>query len=102
MSETLGVRHPLTRSVALLANYAPTLSAALGKEACLPNGNFIFPGQASIWNPDYFFTISITVGSRSRWTYEHVKLIVSGTVLCRSRHLHLPSSTFMHSRRESR
>ena len=61
--------------IVLLSTYAPRLSSYLGSLACLPNGNFILPGTASIWNPEYIFTISITVGERSNWSYTHVKLI---------------------------
>lgn len=62
--------------IILLLRYAPTLSHKLGSQACLPNGDFIFPGTASIWNPAYFFTISITMqGAESDWSYTHVKII---------------------------
>lgn len=61
--------------VGLLAAYAPRLSTYLGSLACLPNGNFILPGTADIWNPDYFFTVSITWGQNHQWSYTHVKII---------------------------
>ncbi|KAK4961369.1 hypothetical protein LTR10_001859 [Elasticomyces elasticus] len=61
--------------IVLLAVYAPRLSEALGAAACLPNGDFIFPGQASIWDPKYFFTVSITIGYASGWNYTHVKIL---------------------------
>jgi hypothetical protein len=38
----------------------------------LPNGHFIIPGTASIWNPKYIFTISIGFGPHS---YTYVKII---------------------------
>ena len=62
--------------ILLLATYAHTLSVRLGSKACLPNGQFVLPGTASIWNPAYFFTISITTrGAYSDWTYTRVKII---------------------------
>jgi len=62
--------------VIMLTRYAPQLSKNLGSKACLPNGEFVFPGQASIWNVNYFFTISITLGVGSGWGYTRVKVIV--------------------------
>lgn len=62
--------------IILLVRYAPTLSARLDSQACLPNGEFVLPGTASIWNPTYFFTISITMqGANYDWTYTHVKIL---------------------------
>ena len=57
------------------AAYAPRLSTYLGSLACLPNGNFVLPGTADIWNPDYFITVSITWGQNRQWSYTHVKII---------------------------
>lgn len=81
-----------TMPIILLAIYASTLSKALGETACLPNGNFTFPGQADIWDANLFFTISITAGRIGHWGYTKVKLIVSIAcllvLLCRHVLLH--------------
>ena len=61
--------------ILVLGLCAPSLSTKLGSLACLPDGNFILPGTASIWNPEYFFTITITLGVHSQWGYTHVKII---------------------------
>lgn len=58
--------------IILLAIFAPRLAARLSSSSCLPNGDFIIPGTASIWNPRYIFTISIGFGSHS---YTYVKII---------------------------
>jgi len=64
--------------VVLLVLYAPRISASLGANACLPNGNFVFPSTTSVWNPKYVFTITVLTGNglQDKWTYEHVKIIV--------------------------
>ena len=59
--------------ILLLALFAPRLASKLSSSACLPNGQFIIPGTASIWNPAYIFTITITVGGKHSYTY--VKII---------------------------
>ena len=61
--------------VVLLALFASRLSSTLSSTACLPNGDFVFPGQKSTWDPDLLFTISITFGTESNWSYTHVKVI---------------------------
>ena len=43
---------PVQSAVILLLRYAPTLSARLGSQACLSNGEFMLPGTASIWDPE--------------------------------------------------
>lgn len=62
--------------IILLLRYTPTLSTRLGSQACLPNGEFMLPGSASIWDPAYLFTISIVLqGTNGDWTYTHVKIL---------------------------
>ena len=61
-----------TIPIILLAIYAPRLAAQLSSSACLPNGNFIIPGTASIWDPNYIFTITIAVGGEHSYTYVKV------------------------------
>jgi hypothetical protein len=61
--------------IALLTAYSPRLSKDLGSMACLPNGEFILPGTANIWERDLFFTIVITLGKGSQWSYTHVRII---------------------------
>lgn len=62
--------------IMLLVACAPTLSTRLGSQACLRNGEFVLPGSASIWDPAYIFTISITLqGVNGDWTYTHVKIL---------------------------
>ena len=58
--------------IILLAAFAPRLASRLSSSSCLPNGEFVIPGTASIWNPKYIFTISIGFGSHS---YTYVKVI---------------------------
>jgi hypothetical protein len=58
-----------------LAVYSPKLSKDLGSVACLPNGEFILPGTANIWDKNLFFTISITTGSNSNWSYTQARII---------------------------
>lgn len=62
--------------IILLLRYAPTLSTQLGSYACLPNGQFMLPGTASIWSASLFFTISIVAQGRDGTLgYTHVKII---------------------------
>jgi hypothetical protein len=64
--------------IILLLKYAPILSETLHSQACLPNGDFLLPPTASIWNPAYFFTISIIVSpidAYGGWTFTHAKII---------------------------
>ena len=62
--------------VILLLIYAPSLSEQLGSQPCLPNGDFLLPGTASIWDPAYFFTINIIVtGGSGGCTYTLAKII---------------------------
>jgi uncharacterized protein (DUF779 family) len=58
--------------IILLAIFAPSLASKPSSTSCLPNGEFIIPGTASIWNPKYIFTITIRIGSHS---YTYVKII---------------------------
>lgn len=58
--------------IILLAILAPRLASKLSSSSCLPNGEFIIPGTASIWNPKYIFIISMGFGSHS---YTYVKVI---------------------------
>lgn len=61
--------------IAALAAFAPRLSTYLGSLACLPDGEFILPGAASIWDRGLFFTVTVTFGRTSSWSYTHVRII---------------------------
>ena len=63
--------------ILLLALFAPRLASKLSRSACLPNGEFIIPGTASIWNPAYIFTITITVGGER----SYVRILLGNSVL---------------------
>jgi len=65
----------LALPIVLLVACAPRISKELNSSACLPNGEFTFPGTASIWDSNLFFAITITLGKNSSWSYVHVRVL---------------------------
>ena len=61
--------------IACLAAFASRFSKQLGSPACLPDGEFVLPGTVNVWARHLFFTLTITFGRNSSWSYTHVRII---------------------------
>lgn len=59
----------------LLAAYTPKLAARLASYSCLPNGEFVLPGTASLWDKTLFFTITVLVSKDAGWDFTHAKVV---------------------------
>ena len=59
----------------LLASYTPTLAKRLASYSCLPNGDFVLPGTASLWDKKLFFSIDILVSKEGGWDFTRAKVI---------------------------
>lgn len=47
--------------VVLVGAYTSKLAEQLASFSCLPNGDFVIPGSASLWDKKLFFTVDMLV-----------------------------------------